>query len=57
MIAYRQINELFDELVKAKLSPNQVFPHTTIKHVYREFTDGRAEKLFQLQTFCNRYLE
>jgi hypothetical protein len=28
-----------------------------IMHAYREFTDSRAEKLFQLQTFCNKYLE
>ena len=26
-------------------------------HTYREFTDSRAEKRFQLQTFCNKYLE
>jgi hypothetical protein len=57
LILYRQMNELFDELVKTKLSPNQVFPHITIKHVYREFTESRADKLFQLQTFCNMYLE
>jgi hypothetical protein len=57
LITYRQMNELFDQLVKAKLSPNQVLPHTVIKHVYREFTDSRADKLFQLQTFCNKYLE
>ena len=57
LIAYRQMNELYDQLVKAKLSPNQVLPHTVIMHTYREFTDSRAEKLFQLQTFCNKYLE
>ena len=57
LITYRQMNELFDQLVKEKLAPNQVLPHTVIKHVYRELTDSRADKLFQLQTFCNKYLE
>jgi hypothetical protein len=28
-----------------------------IMHTYREFTESRADKLFQLQTFCNKYLE
>jgi hypothetical protein len=46
LIVYRQMNELFDELVKAKMSPSQVLPHTMIMHTYREFTDRRAEKLF-----------
>ena len=57
LITYRQMNELFDQLVKEKLAPNQVLPHTVIKHVYRELTDSRADKLFQLQIFCNKYLE
>lgn len=46
LIAYRQMNELYDQLVKVKLFPNQVLPHTVIMHTYREFTDSRAEKLF-----------
>lgn len=57
LIAYRQMNELFDQLVKSKLFPHQVMPHTVIMHTYQEFTDSWAEKLFQLQDFCNRYLE
>jgi hypothetical protein len=28
-----------------------------IRHVYHEFTESRADKLFQLQSFCNQYLE
>jgi hypothetical protein len=57
LITFRQMNELFDKLVKEKQAPNQVLPLTAIKHWYRELTDSRGDKLFQLQTFCNKYLE
>jgi len=46
LIAYRQMNELYDQLVKANLYPNQVIPLSVIMHKYRKFTDSRSEKLF-----------
>jgi hypothetical protein len=57
LIVYRQMNRLYDELVKSQLTSNQVLPQFMIKHVYHELTESRADKLFQLQTFCNQYLE
>jgi hypothetical protein len=51
------MNRLYDELVKSTLLSNQVLPQFMIKHVYHELTECRADKLFQLQSFCNQYLE
>ena len=53
LIAYRQINRLYDELIKSKLAINQVLPQFMIGHAYREFTESRADKLYQIMAFCN----
>ena len=39
------MNELFNQLVKAKLSPNHVLSHNVIMHVPWKLTDSRADKL------------